>query len=123
MQKKLLLTFGLLFAASNSSASQYAALISEFSGLKTILALAGVATIGGMGRYAESLNEEYERDNKAPDTRLRLCKLGATGLSLLGLDIITGNNNVIENSAKLIAFGFSTFAITDKCALLVKKYH
>lgn len=121
MQKKILLTFSLLFAVSNSSASQYLSMVSEFSGLKTILSLAGIAAIGATGRYSEKLNEEYEQRGATPDTRLRLLKLGAAGLSLLGLDIITGENNMIENGAKLAAFAVSSFAITDKCALIVKR--
>lgn len=119
MQKKLVALSLVLFAALNSSVV-YAG-ESSFSGIKAAVVLGGLGSITLAGNKATAMNEEYSKNKKAPDFKMRATKSVGAAVMLVGGDILLGNTSDTKlNLAKLAAFSVSLLAITDTAADVVR---
>lgn len=88
--------------------------------LKTV---AGLVSVGGSvtgGMYANKLNKKYEKENKKPDTHMRLFKAGAMIAAATSYHAVNLYNNkdvtagiILENVAKLTAFTIASLIATS----------
>jgi hypothetical protein len=88
--------------------------------LKTV---AGLVSVGGSvtgGLYANKLNKQYEKENKKPDTHMRLFKAGAMIAAATSYHAVNLYNNkevttgiIVENIAKLSAFTIACLVATS----------
>jgi hypothetical protein len=108
MKKNLLiLAATIVMAATNNS-------FADTTGLQKIAIAGGIGSIGLAGKWTTDLNQEYSKQKKSPDFKMRAAKAVGAVIMLAGCDILSGDTqDTARNIAKVAAYGISLCAITD----------
>lgn len=92
------------------------------NGIKAAVVIAGLGTITGAGAKATQMNQDYAKNKKSPDFKMRATKAVGAAAILVGTDLLLGDTkNTKQNLAKLAAFSVSLLAITDTAANIVRE--
>jgi hypothetical protein len=116
MQKKLSIVLSvMLLTGLNNSVK------ADASAIKKAVIVAGLGTIVGAGQYAANMNEEYSRNKKDPDARMRATKALGAAVTLIGADLILNDSSTAENLVKIGAFSLALLATTEPVANVVRE--
>lgn len=116
MQKQLSLTLAIVLLASST---HY--LNAVKSNLEKLAIGVSLATIAGGGTYANNMNEEYTKEQKDPDAKMRITKAIVTSAAIIGIDIVSGDNtNTGRNIAKVGCVLVASLAATQPVADVIR---
>jgi hypothetical protein len=80
--------------------------------------------VGGLlygGIKAEQMNKEYSKKHKKPDLYMRGAKTLLAGGTIVGMDILLGDNDTKQNLVKLGALSVGLFATTEPVAEIIRE--
>jgi hypothetical protein len=80
--------------------------------------------VGGLlygGNKAQQMNEEYSKKHKKPDMKMRLTKTALAAGTIVGMDILLGDNDTKQNLVKLGALSLGLAAATEPVANVVRQ--
>lgn len=115
MKKIVMLLSVVLCAGSNNSLIGAQAAFNdfcnmpEFGTLRKVAAAAGIGAVLFAGNKAKQLNEEYTKEKKRPDLKMRLWKAVGGMAIIVGTDILTGD--MADTRKNMIKMGAATIAL------------
>lgn len=111
MQKKLGLFLNVILLSSTINT------LKAKDELRKVFIMGSLAVLGTGGHYLKQMNDEYSKENKKTDLRMRLTKAGLAAGSILAVDILTGDKSSTgENIAKIAAATVAMAATTQSVA-------